>query len=78
MVALLGVWSLVEGRAPRKGRVRQQVDCFSNDIQHFGFKSLSNIYPFGSDRCLAWIAGCVTGGGKAAAGPTSVQSTKSP
>ena len=26
MVALLGVWSLVEGRAPRKGRVRQQVD----------------------------------------------------
>jgi len=24
VVALLGVWSVVEGRAPRKGRVRQQ------------------------------------------------------
>ena len=25
MVTLLGVWNLVEGRAPRKGRPRQQV-----------------------------------------------------
>ena len=25
---MLGVWSLVEGRAPRKGRVRQQVGSF--------------------------------------------------
>ena len=40
------------------------------------FKSLSKIDPFGPDRRLAWISGCFTGRGKAAAGPASVQGTK--
>ena len=45
VVALLGLWSLVEGRAPRKGRVRQQVDHFPVNI---GFVSLSNIQSIDS------------------------------
>ena len=66
VVALLGVWSVVEGRAPRKGRVRQQVDCFSTNSKAF----------FGPDRCLASISGSVTGRGSAPAGPACVQGTE--
>ena len=74
VVALLGLWSLVEGRAPRKGRVRQQVDHFPVNI---GFVSLSNIQSRDSthfDKTV--IAGCAKGREQAAAGPASGQGTK--
>ena len=53
VVTLLGVWNLVEGRAPRKGRPRQQVQLTGT----FFFN------PFCLKRWWCWGAGCVTSGG---------------